>query len=81
MDNYMVKMDFKASTNANKMRTRGAMSGRAVETWRTCKAKSTFVGDATILCNKAPVSNSRAETLLGTKKEIKKYCKTLPVKK
>ena len=51
--NYPVKIGFR-STKENETGTRGAMSGKAVETGRTCKAKALFVGDATRLWNKAP---------------------------
>ncbi len=77
-ENYPVKMEFR-TVNENGTSTRGATNGKAVETGKTQKSRATFIGDATRLWNKAPKSILRAETLMKAKREIKKYCKTLPV--
>ena len=61
------------------MGIRGAMSGRAMEKGRTCKAKSTFIREATIVWNRAPIGITKAETLSKVKKKVKKFSKTLPV--
>ena len=77
-ENYPVKMEFR-TVNENGTSTRGATNGKAVETGKTQKSRATFIGDATRLWNKAPKSILRAETMMKAKREIKKYCKTLPV--
>ena len=76
-ENYPVNIEFRA-TNENQTETRGATSGKAVETGRTSKARTTFVGDATRLWNKAPKTITHAETMGKAKNEIRKYCRTLP---
>ena len=77
-EEYPIRMEFRA-TNENERTTRGAASGRAVETGKSHKAKSTFVGDATRLWNKAPPSVTNAGTLRIAKREIKLFCKQLPI--
>ena len=53
MEIYPIKMEFRAA-NENERTTKGAANGRAVEKDISHKEKSTFVGDATRLWNKAP---------------------------
>ena len=77
-EEYPIRMDFRA-TNENERTTRGTTSGRAVETGKSYKAKSTFVGDATRLWNKAPPRVRNAGTLRIAKREIKLFCKQLPI--
>ena len=77
-ENYLGKIEFRTA-DENKMGMRGATSGRAVETGKTNKAKTAFVGDATRLWNRGPTSLTQAETLEGAKREIKKFCNTVPV--
>jgi hypothetical protein len=50
-----------------------------LEKGKTQKLRTTFMGDATRLWNKAPKSITKADTLMKAKREIKIYCKTLPV--
>ena len=38
-----------------------------------------FVGDATRLWNRAPRGIKNAKTMISAKKEIKLYCKSLPI--
>ena len=68
-ENYPVNIEFRA-TNKNQTETRGATSGKAVETGRTSKARTTFVGDATRLWNKAPKIKTQAETMGKAKNKI-----------
>ena len=77
-ENYPVKIDFRA-TRENKTETRGATSGKVVETERPCKARATFVGYITRLWNRAPKSITQAETMGKVKSKIRKYCRTLPI--
>ena len=40
---------------------------------------NTFIGNATRIWNKAPCTIKNVKTIGAAKKEIKKYCKTLPI--
>ena len=59
--------------------TRGNREGRWIEKGKTEKVFSSFMGDATRLCNRAPDNIKKAKTIGAVKKEIKKYCKLLPI--
>ena len=61
-ENYPIKIKFRAVNEGERM-MRGAMSGRAVETGVTSKAKSMFVRDATRLWNKVPPSVTNTKTM------------------
>ena len=50
-----------------------------VETGRTNRSKTSFFGDAPRIWNKAPISITTAKSLAIAKKEIKKFCKSLPI--
>ena len=71
-------MKFK-TVGENETGKRKATSGKALESGRAQKPRATFIEDATRLWNKAPTSITRSDTLMKAKKEIKKYCITLPV--
>ena len=55
----------------NEMGTKEDTSGRAVKTGKTSKVKTTFVGVATKLWNRAPTSITQAEALKGGKERNK----------
>ena len=59
--------------------TRGTANGKIVETGRTARAKASFCGDAPRIWNKAPATITNAKSLSIAKKEIRKFCKTLPI--
>ena len=50
-----------------------------IETGKTAKSQASFVGDAPRIWNRAPLSVTTAKTLSNAKKEIRKFCKTLPI--
>ena len=54
-------------------------AGKMVETARAVKSKASFVGDAPRLWNRAPIQVTNAKSLSKAKKEIRKFCVTLPV--
>ena len=54
-------------------------SGKWIEFGVSSKAKASFLGDAIRLWNKAPEKLKVAKTINGAKKDIKKFCMTLPV--
>lgn len=70
-ENYPVRIEFRMA-DENEMGTKEDTSGRAVKTGKTSKVKTTFVGVATKLWNRAPTSITQAEPLKGAKREIKK---------
>ena len=55
------------------------MSGKMIETGRTLISISSFVGDAPRIWNKAPIQVTNAKSLTIAKKEIRKFCLTLPI--
>ena len=55
--------------------SRSVTDGKLVEP----KTLNTFVGNATRLWNKAPLSIKNSKSISTAKKEIKKYCKSLPI--
>ena len=59
--------------------TRGSKHWKMIETGRSTKSKASFVGDASRIWNKAPIQITTAKTLSSVKKEIRKFCKTLPI--
>ena len=63
----------------NGRETRGCSSGKWIEFGVSCKAKASFLGDAIRLWNKAPAELKMAKTLISAKKDIKKFCMTLPI--
>ena len=52
---------------------------RIIETRRSTKARASFVGDAPRVWNKAPSQVTNAKSLQIAKKEVRKFCKTLPI--
>ena len=50
-----------------------------VENFKEPKTLNTFIGDATRLWNKAPNSITNAKSIGIAKKEIKSFCKNLPI--
>ena len=50
-----------------------------IEIGKSTKAKASFVGDAPRVWNKAPQSVTNALTIGIAKKEIRKFCETLPI--
>ena len=59
--------------------TRGNATGRMIETGRSIKTITSFVGDAPRIWNRAPIQVTSAKTLSTAKKEIRKFCLTLPI--
>ena len=60
---------------ANGRATRGISEGKLSEP----ATLNTFIGNATRLWNKAPNVIKTAKSISIVKKEIKQYCKTLPI--
>ena len=59
--------------------TRSGQEQKFKESGRTKTGRQSFMGDAPRLWNKAPMTIKLAKTLYKAKKEIKIYCKTIPV--
>ena len=78
IEEYPIKFRYQ-STNPGARETRGNSSGKMIETGRTQKSISSFVGDAPRIWNKAPIQVTNAKTLSTAKKEIRKFCLTLPI--
>ena len=72
--NYPLNIKQLSSTN-NGPTTRGMTCENLVE----APTKGTFMGDAARLWNKAPLQIRKAKTLITVKKEIRKFCQTLPI--
>ena len=72
--NYPIKLDKMKPTNETRV-TRSVTSENFIEP----KSKLTFIGDATRLWNKAPMTIRQAKSIGIVKKEIKKFVKNLPI--
>ena len=68
-----------SKTIENGRETRGNAIGKMMETGRTARSRASFFGDAPRIWNKAPIQITMAKSLAIAKKEIKKFCKTLPI--
>ena len=77
-EEYPVKGE-RQTAPENGRETRGCTSGKWIEFGVSSKAKASFLGDAIRLWNKAPEKLKVAKTINGAKKDIKKFCMTLPV--
>ena len=77
-EDYPIKFKYQ-STQPGTCETRGNTTGRMVETGRSQKSITSFVGDAPRIWNKAPTQVTSAKTLAIAKKEIRKFCLTLPI--
>ena len=55
--------------------TRGVSDGKLLEP----SSLNTFIGNATRLWNKAPIVIKNSKSISVAKKEIKQYCKSLPI--
>ena len=75
---YPIKFWYQ-ETQPGARETRGNKAGRMIETGKTTKSKASFVGDAPRIWNKAPLTVTLAKSLSIAKKEIRKFCKTLPI--
>ena len=72
--NYPLNID-QLQPAANGRATRGISKGKLSEP----ATLNTFIGNATRLWNKAPNVIKTAKSISIVKKEIKQYCKTLPI--
>ena len=77
-ENYPLKFSYQ-ETKPGARETRGNRNGKMMETGRSTKSKASFMGDATRIWNKAPIEVTSAKSLTIAKKEIRKFCKTLPI--
>ena len=59
--------------------TRGNSNGKLMELGRAKKSITSFYGDAPRIWNKAPREITKAKSLAIAKKEIRIFCKTLPI--
>jgi 3-oxoacyl-ACP reductase-like protein len=78
VEQYPIKMELVAGCEEGRA-TRSGQELKYKETGRTKAGKQSFRGDAPKLWNKAPRSIKTAKTLYKAKREIKRYCKTLPI--
>lgn len=79
-EDYPIKMVMKKEGDENEERdTRRSRMKMMVEGGKTLQAENSFTRDAGKLWNRAPAEIKRAKNLETAKKEIKKYCKTLPI--
>ena len=78
LEGYPVNM-VKTKQNEDGRMTRHNQGDKFKEVIRTTLGKNSFVADGPKLWNNAPESITKAATLWKAKKEIKLYCKTLPV--
>ena len=73
-------LKFKSQKTAENAReTRGNSNGKLMELGRTKKSITSFYGDAPRIWNKAPREITKAKSLAIAKKEIRIFCKTLPI--
>ena len=63
----------------NKMETRPGTRREMMEGGKTNVMSHSFTRDAGRVWNRTPDSVKKAKTLKGAKREIKIYCKTLPI--
>ena len=78
VEEYPIKFKYQ-STQPGARETRGNATGRMIETGRSIKTITSFVGDAPRIWNRAPIQVTSAKTLSTAKKEIRKFCLTLPI--
>ena len=78
VENYPLKVR-KQETAINGRETRGNRSGRLIEEGGSTKSKASCIQDGTRLWNKAPEGIKNAKTIIGARKEIRKYCEQLPI--
>ena len=77
-EKYPLKGKRQATTMEGR-ETRGNAKGKWIEPGKSEIVQSSFMGDAIRLWNRAPRNIENAKTMCGAKKEIKKYCLTLPI--
>ena len=77
-DNYPVKME-KVKKRNQGTSTRTNKGEKFKETIRTTLGRGAFVADGPRLWNNAPEKVTQATTLWKAKREIKLYCKSLPI--
>jgi hypothetical protein len=75
---YPIKMEVEPGQKGGRS-TRSGQDIRYREQIRTKTGRQSFFGDAPKLWNKAPTCIKMAKTLYMAKKEIRRYCKSLPV--
>ena len=78
VEDYPIKFACQ-TTGVNARETRGNAIGKMIETAKSTKSKASFCGDAPRIWNKAPLVITMAKSLSIAKKEIKKFCFTLPI--
>ena len=78
VENYPLKVK-KQETAINGREMRGDRKGQLVEYGGSTKSKASCIHDGTRLWNKAPEGIKNAKTIIGAKKEIRKYCEHLPI--
>ena len=78
VEDYPIKFKFQ-TIQPGACETRGNAAGRMIETGRTLKSMTSFVGDAPRIWNKTPIQMTNAKTLPIAKKEIRKFCLTLRI--
>ena len=77
-ENYPVRMEM-IQRNKNDIQTRNNQGMKFKELMRTSLRKNSFVGDGARLWNNAPVNLTNCNSIESAKREIRKYCKTLPI--
>ena len=75
---YPIKMEIEEKPKVG-LATRSGQEKKYKELGRTKTGRQSFIGDAPRLWNKAPAKIKAAKSLYTAKKEIRLFCKTLPV--
>ena len=78
VEEYPIKFKYQ-STEPGAREIRGNSLGKMIEIGRSLKSMTSFVGDAPRIWNKAPIQVTSAKTLTIGKREIRKFCLTLPI--